>query len=82
MSVEDLPPPIQAHLPQHAQTIYLGAFNNAWMEYAAHGPTLREEIAHRVAWVAVKREYNKPTTGGPLAKTDLKLIGDANGLTD
>ena len=57
--VEDLPLPIQAHLPQHAQAIYLSAFNNAWTEYAARGPTQREEIAHRVAWAAVKRKYRK-----------------------
>ena len=59
VSVEDLPPPIQAHLPQHAQEIYLSAFNNAWAEYAARGPTQRERTAHRVAWAAVKRKYQK-----------------------
>jgi cation transport regulator len=58
-SVEDLPPPIRAHLPQHAQEIYRGAFNNAWTEYASRGPALREETAHRVAWAAVKRKYRK-----------------------
>jgi cation transport regulator len=58
-SVEDLPPPVQAHLPPHAQEIYLGAFNNAWTEYAARGPAQREQIAHRVAWAAVKRKYRK-----------------------
>jgi cation transport regulator len=58
-SIEDLPPPVQAHLPLHAQEIYLGAFNNAWIEYAARGPTQREVTAHRVAWAAVKRKYRK-----------------------
>jgi cation transport regulator len=58
-SIEDLPPPVQAHLPLHAQEIYLGAFNNAWIEYAARGPTQRETTAHRVAWAAVKRKYRK-----------------------
>ena len=58
-SVEDLPPSVQAHLPQHAQEIYLSAFNNAWIEYAARGPTGRESTAHRVAWAAVKRKYIK-----------------------
>jgi cation transport regulator len=58
VSVEDLPPSVQAHLPQHAQEIYLGAFNNAWTEYASRGPA-RENIAHRVAWAAVKRKYRK-----------------------
>jgi cation transport regulator len=59
VSVEDLPPPIRAHLPQHAEEIYLSAFNNAWAEYAARGPTQRARIAHRVAWAAAKREYQK-----------------------
>jgi cation transport regulator len=58
-SVEDLPPSVQAHLPPHAQEIYLGAFNNAWTEYAARGPAQRESTAHRVAWAAVKRKYQK-----------------------
>ena len=58
-SIEDLSPPVQAHLPLHAQEIYLGAFNNAWIEYAARGPTQREVTAHRVAWAAVKRKYRK-----------------------
>jgi cation transport regulator len=58
VSVEDLPPSVQAHLPLHAQEIYLGAFNNAWTEYSSRGPA-RERTAHRVAWAAVKRKYQK-----------------------
>ena len=58
-SVEDLPPPVQAHLPQHAQEIYRSAFNNAWTEYAERGPVQCETTAHRVAWAAVKRKYRK-----------------------
>ncbi len=58
-SIEDLPPPIRAHLPLHAQEIYLGAFNGAWIQYAARGPEQRESTAHRVAWAAVKRKYEK-----------------------
>jgi cation transport regulator len=58
-SIADLPSPLQAHLPTHAQEIFRAAFNNAWTEYAAPD---REEIAHRVAWVAVKRKYRKQGT--------------------
>jgi len=58
-AVEDLPLPVQLHLPLHAQEIYLGAFNNAWAEYASRGPAGRESTAHRVAWAAVKRKYRK-----------------------
>jgi cation transport regulator len=58
-TVEDLPPSVQEHLPLHAQEIYRSAFNHAWKEYAARGPTQRESTAHRVAWAAVKRKYEK-----------------------
>ena len=51
--------PVQTHLPRRAQEIYLGAFNNAWVDYANRPPTRREETAHRVAWAAVKRKYEK-----------------------
>jgi cation transport regulator len=52
-----LPKSVRDHLPEHAQTIYREAFNNAWLQYA-HDPA-HEEIAHRVAWRAVKRKYRK-----------------------
>lgn len=53
----DLPDPVRLHLPAKAQTIYREAFNNAWTQYAKSGR--REEIAHRVAWAAVKKGYVK-----------------------
>lgn len=53
----DLPASIGDHLPSHAQDIYRSAFNNA---FAAHvGDNRQEEIAHRIAWSAVKRSYVK-----------------------
>lgn len=58
-SVDDLPLPIRAHLPEHAQEIYLSAFNHAWLEYQGREPGRLEETAHRVAWSAVKRQYQK-----------------------
>jgi cation transport regulator len=57
-SIEDLPLTVSVHLPRHTQEIYRSAFNNAWGEYADRGEE-REEIAHRVAWAAVKRRYRK-----------------------
>jgi cation transport regulator len=54
----DLPPAVRHHLPQHAQTIYREAFNHAWQSYA-HAGERHEEIAHRVAWAAVKKRYRK-----------------------
>ncbi len=56
---EDLPESLRAHLPPHAQDIFRATFNNAWERYGARDPERREEIAHRVAWAAVKRQYRK-----------------------
>lgn len=60
---KDLPDTVRNILPHHAQDIYLEAFNNAWDEY--RDPSKRrkdgsqEETAHRVAWSAVKKKYEK-----------------------
>ena len=43
----------------HAQDIYRAAFNNAWHRYGDLGPAGQEQIAHRIAWAAVKRGYQK-----------------------
>lgn len=53
----DLPPAVRSHLPPTAQTTYREAFNNAWTQYAKD--QRQEEIAHRVAWAAVKKRYVK-----------------------
>jgi cation transport regulator len=55
---KDLPPSVSADLPLHVREIFRAAFNSAWDEYADRGEG-REEIAHRVAWAAVKRLYRK-----------------------
>ena len=53
----DLPASVRDHLPDHAQDIFRAAFNHA---FAAHaGDPRQEEIAHRIAWAAVKRFYEK-----------------------
>jgi cation transport regulator len=53
----ELPVGVRRHLPGPAQSIYREAFNHAWVTYA--GDPRQEEIAHRVAWAAVKRKYQK-----------------------
>ncbi len=58
-SNDDLPLAIRGHLPPHAQDIFRAAFNSAWASYGAREPARREEIAHRVAWAAVKRRYRR-----------------------
>jgi cation transport regulator len=56
---KDLPDSVRDHLPLHAQEIYRAAFNSAWDEYDHD-----EERAHRVAWAAVKHEYEKDEKTG------------------
>lgn len=62
-SNDKLPESVKDNLPQHAQTIYRKAFNDAWDEYKSsedrRGNASREETAHRVAWAAVKQKYEK-----------------------
>jgi cation transport regulator len=59
----ELPERVRKTLPMHARDIYREAFNHAWEEYA--DPAKRrmnlsqEETAHRVAWAAVKKLYEK-----------------------
>lgn len=56
-SLEELPDSVQSHLPKHAQEIFRAAFNHALEEYG------EEENAFRVAWSAVKRDYQKGEDG-------------------
>ena len=62
-STEDLPEQVKGNLPQHAQKIFLDAFNHAWEEYSdpkkRRGRESQEQTAFKVAWAAVKREYQK-----------------------
>lgn len=59
----ELPDNVKDNLPSHAQEIYRKAFNSAWNEYKdpddRRGNDSREEVAHKVAWSAVKKEYHK-----------------------
>ena len=62
-SIAHLPDTIRDNLPKHAQEIYLAAYNNAWDQYAdpkdRKGHASREQVAHKVAWAAVKHVYEK-----------------------
>lgn len=64
----DLPESVREHLPAHAQEIYRAAYNNAWTEYddphRRRSGESREEVAHKVAWAAVKQEYEKDEGSG------------------
>jgi cation transport regulator len=62
-SNDDLPDAVRDNLPAHAQTIYREAFNSAWEQYKdpdeRRGDDSREEVAHKIAWSAVKQSYEK-----------------------
>lgn len=60
-SNQELPLTVRSHLPQLAQSTYREAFNHAWTTYAQD--PRREQIAHRVAWSAVKRHWHKGLDG-------------------
>ncbi|WP_407356134.1 ChaB family protein [Methanolobus sp. WCC5] len=66
-SINELPSNVKDNLPKHAREIYKEAFNNAWDQYAdpeeRRGDASREEVAHRVAWSAVKNKYEKNEKG-------------------
>jgi cation transport regulator len=72
--VSDLPESVRDNVPKHAQEIYKEAFNSAWEQYdepeERRGHASREETAHKVAWAAVKREYEKDERGRWVEKKD------------
>ena len=66
--LRDLPVGVKNRLPIHAQEIYLEAYNSAWRQYDQPAERIddatREETSHRVAWGAVKRQYEKDEQSG------------------
>lgn len=67
-SKSDLPENVRNVLADHAQEIYMEAYNSAWDQYdlpqERRGDSSREETAHRVAWAAVKNKYEKDDETG------------------
>lgn len=65
--ITDLPAAVRRVLPHHAQEIYKEAYNNALGQYrepsSRRGDDSQEEVAHKVAWAAVKEEYAKGDDG-------------------
>ena len=63
----ELPDQVRDNLPAQAQDIYKEAYNSAWDQYKdpdeRRDDASREEVAHRVAWSAVKQSYEKNDDG-------------------
>ena len=64
-TINELPDSVKDNVPKHAQEIYQAAYNSAWDEYGHD-----EERAHRVAWAAVKNDYEKDEDSGKWKKKD------------
>jgi cation transport regulator len=68
----ELPDSVLDNLPEKAQEIYMEAFNSAWEQYKEpedrRGDASREETAHKVAWAAVKKSYQKDEKTGKWKK--------------
>lgn len=66
-TIQELPEAVRHVLPHHAQDIYKEAFNSAWDQYdqpsERRGSEDREVVAHKVAWSAVKKVYEKDDDG-------------------
>ena len=66
-NTNEIPDSVKNVLPAHAQDIYKEAFNSAYDEYKSpssrRGDESREEVAHKVAWSAVKQKYAKSDDG-------------------
>lgn len=72
-SIQELPEGVKNVLPKEAQEIYKEAYNNAAEQYK--DPSKRrspsddlESTAHKVAWGAVKKEYQKNEKTGKWKK--------------
>jgi cation transport regulator len=66
-TVDELPCELRRDLPRHAQELYVKAYNDAWEKYEDPNRRLgggsREEIAQKVAWEEVEKEYVRDENG-------------------
>ena len=60
----DLPDSVRDNLPEHAREVYRAAYNSAEEQYG------EEACAHRAAWSAVEKEYQKNEQGNWAEKGD------------
>jgi cation transport regulator len=71
-TISELPAGVKNNLPEHAQEIYLAAYNHAVDEYEdpekRRGDASVEEVARKVAWAAVEQVYEKNARTGKWVK--------------
>lgn len=68
---KELPKSVKDNLPNHAQDIYISAFNSAFQGAD------EESEAHAIAWAAVKRTYKKDKKGNWIKKEKSKKIKES-----
>lgn len=70
----ELPDSVRNALPAAAQTVFREVYNNAWDEYKdpekRRGHESHEEVANKVAWNAVKQQFEKDDDGGTWKSRD------------
>lgn len=63
----EVPENLKDELPEHAQHTYIEAYNRAWDQCVdperRRGNESREEVAHKIAWAAVKNRFEKGPDG-------------------
>ena len=66
-NISELPESVKNVLPEHDQDIYKEAFNSAYEQYEdpdeRRDDADQEEVAHRVAWSAVKKAGYERSSG-------------------
>ncbi|MFW6025959.1 MAG: ChaB family protein [Candidatus Woesearchaeota archaeon] len=68
---KELPDNVKDNLPDHAQDIYIAAFNSAYQDIDD------EAEAHAIAWSAVKRTFKKNKKGNWIKKEKTKKIKES-----
>ena len=82
-TIKDLPEPVQKVLPVHAQEIFQNAVNAAWEQFEDPKQRLdprdsREEVAFKVAWVAVEQVCLERFRCSPMEKENLIVFPDTS----
>jgi cation transport regulator len=73
--IDELPDRVRYNLPKDAQKIFLEAFNSTWEQYKdpkkRRGSNSGDEVANKIAWSAVKKQYDKDPVSGDWKKKEL-----------
>jgi cation transport regulator len=74
-TVAELPEQVRHALPKHAQEIWRAAYEAAWEAHSELARADREATCARIAWGAVKRQYETGPKGGMWRKKATEKAG-------